>query len=168
MKFMDVCLGKGENKMDMVTTVCLYALFSGTFIWQVWLLKDLLIPTKKGKAQIFFTLVGAAVILGLTYFYGNNLVHYGLGLLALAVIAIYPFTSGITADGLSYKRGSFIALLAPWQKIKRVRVKIKKEAVVVSFSGGGYDDLYFDQEEYEQLMKILTGKLPAGVLKTSY
>ncbi len=150
--------------MDPVT-IGIFILLIGALIHQTYRLRNLLIPAKRGMGEIIAAVLGVTAILVLTRFYGNTPVHYAVGLLAMVIIALYPFTFGITAQGFSYNRGALMGFLAPWHKIEGVRVVIKRDTIKVSFSGHGYCDLYFNEDKYEALVNILEEKLSPGVLK---
>ncbi|HZK57563.1 MAG TPA: hypothetical protein VFD17_04545 [Clostridia bacterium] len=149
--------------MNMVVAVVICILFIGILVHQIKCLRILLIPTKKSIAQIMFTVVGTVVILGITYFYGDMFTHYILGILAAAVFGLSLFKSGITSEGFSYNR-SFVGFLAPWHKIKKVQVDLK-ENIIVSFSGHDTYELYFEKEDYGELISILEQYLSMEVLK---
>lgn len=143
----------------------IYILFIGTLIHQVRRLRNLLIPAKRRMGEIIATVLSVIVIFGLTYFYGNGPVHYLVGLLAMMIIAFYPFTFGITPKGFSYNRGAVMGFLAPWRRIKNVRMVIKRDKIIVSFSGHGHFDLHFAKDRYEELVNVLEKNLSPGVLK---
>ena len=152
-----------RDKVNIATTVIVYVLFIGILIYQIKCLRDLLVPTKKNMDQVIFTVIGIVVILGITYFYGNGLTHYILGILAAIVFGLFLITPGITSKGFSYSI-SYKGFLAPWHKIKRVRINLKED-VIVSFSGHGSYKLYFKKKDYKELLSVLKQNLSSEVLK---
>ncbi|MFW5648309.1 MAG: hypothetical protein ACOCG5_04420 [Candidatus Alkaliphilus sp. MAG34] len=147
--------------MNTAVAAIICVLFTGILVHQIRCLGILLIPTRKGTVQIAFTIVGIIVILGITYFYADMFIHYILGILAAMVFGLSLFKSGITSEGFSYNR-SFMGFLAPWHKIEKVRIDLKKN-VVVSFSGHGSYELRFRKEDHEKLIGILEQYLPVEV-----
>lgn len=98
-------------------TIGVFIILLGTLVQQMRRLGNMLIPAKRGMGEIMATVVGVISILVLTYLYGQTPVHYGAGLLAMMIIALYPFTLGITSKGIGYNRGVMMGFLAPWQKV---------------------------------------------------
>ncbi|HZJ76126.1 MAG TPA: hypothetical protein VFC70_00320 [Oscillospiraceae bacterium] len=149
--------------MDTAAAAIICILFIGIIIHQVRCLRKLLIPTKKSTAQIIFTVAGIIVIFGITYSYGKIFIHYILGILGATVFGLSLFKTGITSEGFSYNI-SFIGFIAPWHKIKKVSIDLKKN-VVVSFSGHDFHELCFEKKDYEKLISTLKQYLPsAGAL----
>lgn len=147
--------------MNMTVAAIICILFISILVHQIKCLKILLISTKKSIAQIMFVVAGIIVILGITYFYGDMFIHYILGILAATVFGLSFFKPGITSEGFSYNR-SFMGFLAPWHKIKKVQIDLKKN-VVVSFSGHDSYELRFRKEDHEKLIGILEQYLPVEV-----
>lgn len=144
-----------------VVPVIICILFSSVLIHQIRCLKDLLISTKKSIAELVFSCIGVVVILGITYFYADIWVHYLLGVLGAVILGFSLLKTGITSKGFSYSR-SYLGFLAPWNKVKRVKITLKKD-LVVSFTGHGYCDLYFKKDDYEKVFNILKQNLSSEV-----
>ena len=153
----------GSDRMNIRAAAIICILFIGILVHQIKCLRELIIPTKKSIAQIIFTVLGVVVILGITYFYGDMFIHYILGVLAAIVFGLSLFKTGITSGGFSYNR-SFVGFLAPWHKIKKVRVELK-ENVIVSFSGYDSYELCFKKENYKELTGILKQHLHSVVFE---
>ncbi len=153
----------GSDGMNIGAAVIICILFTGILVHQIKCLRKLLIPTKKDISQIIFTVAGAIIILGITYLYGDMFIHYILGILATIIFGLSLFKTGITSGGFSYNR-SFVGFLAPWHKIKKVRVELK-ENVTVSFSGYDSYELCFKKENYKELTGILKQHLHSVVFE---
>ena len=145
-----------------IVPIIIYILFISILIDQIRSLKDLLIPTKKSIGELTATFLGVLVILGITYLYADIWVYYILGILGATILGLSLLKTGITSRGFSYNR-SYIGFLTPWNKVKRVEIIFKKH-MIVSFTGHGYCDLYFKEDDYEKLSKILKENLSAEIL----
>ena len=148
-----------------IKTILILILFLTIIFHQIRCIRNLIIPTTKRTGEITVAIMGAIVLLGITYIYADVWVHYIVGILASGIIILALYKNGITPKGLSCL-GPHIGYIAfiPWDKIKRVQIS-RKKYVVVSFSGRGHDKLYFNKGDYDKVVDILEKNLSPEVIE---
>lgn len=148
-----------------IKTILILLLFLTIIFHQIRCMRNLVIPTKKRAGEITATIMGAIVLLGITYVYADVWIHYIVGILASGIIILALYKNGITLKGFSCQ-GSQIGHIAfiPWDKIKRVQIS-RKKYVVVSFSGRGHNKLCFNKDDYDEVVGILEENLSPEVIE---
>lgn len=118
----------------------------------------LVIKTRKTTMEIIFLIIGIGVLFYITYKYAKTTIHYLIGILGIILYVVSYLSCGINSNGFSdIHRG---ANFTPWSAIDKIQINIGKNTKLI-YSGRDFSyNMYFENEDSDEIAKFLNEKLP--------
>lgn len=140
----------------MILSTILLLFFLAIIVFQVYRFKQLVVSEKKTLGVYIAGGLGAFVILGVTFYFGQNILHTITGISgALALIGSLHVT-GLTADSFVYSTVNrrMIGQKVPFRQSENIRVEtIHGEKVIIRFVSYKSERLMIFSKEDEPKVK---------------
>lgn len=138
----------------MVVRLVISILFISLTFKNIKIIKELIVPTKKGMTEIFLLGVSLGVFIYIASVYGTGWDSYLLCLIGITMFISMWVKEGITANGfISMYRYKDIIL---WNEIENIDLDKDGNKIKISLYGKFMaQNFYFKKEDYDKIMKIL-------------
>ncbi|SFB43426.1 hypothetical protein [Clostridium frigidicarnis] len=133
-------------------------LFIAIILKEIGYIKGLLIATRKSLIEIVTVVLAIIIFIGITYIYGNSLIHYITG-----GLGVFMFISMWVKQGISVK--GFISMykykdVISWEEIDKVILISSKDINVKLLGGFMGQTFHFKKSDYDKIITILKERLP--------
>lgn len=147
--------------MDIISAFILFG-FIIIIIFYLNNIKEVIIPTSKSLLEIITILISMGITLFISFYYGQDVSHYLIGVLGAIVLALGLFRRGITENGFQSMRG---INSGNWNKLESIHI-LRGEELKITYTGQSfsYDVHYYSNQYYNRIVEILEKNTSVEIL----